>query len=46
MHIGLDKMIFQKEEVIITGYDTASGMEWGAEETYPLRVKAQDFKEN
>jgi hypothetical protein len=42
----LDKTIYQEEEVIITGYDNASGMEFRAGRIHPLWVKTLKFKEN
>ena len=42
----MDKSKNQKEEVITTGYENASGMEFRAEGIYPLRVKTQKLMEN
>jgi hypothetical protein len=41
----LDKIAFQKEEVIITGYDIASRMELRAEAIHPLWVKTRNLTE-
>jgi hypothetical protein len=42
----MDKSKNQKEEVIITGYESASGMEFRAEAIHPLGVKTEKLKEN
>jgi cell fate (sporulation/competence/biofilm development) regulator YmcA (YheA/YmcA/DUF963 family) len=39
----LDKITYQKEEVIITGYDKASGMEFRADRIHPLKVEINSY---
>ncbi len=41
---SLDKTKYQKEEVIITGYDKSSEMEVRADGKYPLRVEIKSYK--
>ncbi len=44
--ITVHKTIHQKEEVIITGYDIASRMEFRADKIHPLGVMTQNLMEN